>query len=736
MGNSSEYKVFDTAVFRTPIYSLNKYWEKSDLFCTSEIINNKVFVEAIFLASPALFVEINKYLRGDLKEEKLLKFKISILKYYIRMSIRCTPFGLFAGVGVLKIDKVSQLILSELDRFMSHTRLDMRYTCSLISNIEKLENIRKKIKYYINNSLYDSDKYLRYTEYRIINNRRKYSLTAIEKDSYLESIVHISKNGISIAELCDFLTKDGIDIEEANEYIDELIENQVLISEFSPSVTGEDLLDQTIEKLNHIKDSSNLLGILHEIRNSLLKIDSISIGRDIKIYERVKSKISELKIDFEEKYLFQSDLVMHTQKNLISNVLVDQVWEGIKVLNKLAQSSENQNLIKFREEFKKRYEDEEIPLTEALDVETGIGFADFDSTKGGISPLLEGIPFFTSSYKNTISLDPVDSIILDKYNNFLRKGKMEEMEICDEDFINLHENWEDLPDTFSALIEILEIWDDPKKNLIVLNKAGNTSATNVLGRFCYCENEIYSLVKEITQIEQKLNEEKILAEIVHLPESRTGNVVMRPVLREYEIPYLARDNVKKENVIPITDLMVSIQGERIILRSKKLSKEVLPRLASAHTFWVNSLPIYHFLGALQTQGLRPGLFFRWGAFLNNKSYLPRVRYKNIILSPAIWNISSKDIKNIPKITDVSFYQKVKEFKEKMKLPNLVQLVIKDNCLLIDFDHLLSVQMLFSEVKKNGFKLQEFLYNDKCEFAKRGKEIFTNEIILNFYKIKG
>ncbi|MBL3547914.1 lantibiotic dehydratase [Chryseobacterium sp. KMC2] len=61
---------------------------------------------------PDLYDEINKWLRSEkqFSPENNQKLKHTILKYYSRMSTRCTPFVLFAGLRLGKLDKNVLLI--------------------------------------------------------------------------------------------------------------------------------------------------------------------------------------------------------------------------------------------------------------------------------------------------------------------------------------------------------------------------------------------------------------------------------------------------------------------------------------------------------------------------------------------------------------------------------------------------------------------------------------------------
>ena len=79
--------------------------------------------------------------------------------------------------------------------------------------------------------------------------------------------------------------------------------------------------------------------------------------------------------------------------------------------------------------------------------------------------------------------------------------------------------------------------------MIAIESSDNVSAAKLLGRFCNGNADIHNLTKEIVEKEKKCYPDKILAEIVHIPESRTGNILRRPVLRDYEIAYLSNSGV-------------------------------------------------------------------------------------------------------------------------------------------------------------------------------------------------
>src|SRR5262249_26553695 len=146
---------------------------------------------------------------------------------------------------------------------------------------------------------------------------------------------------------------------------------------------------------------------------------------------------------------------------------------------------------------------------------------------------------------------------------------------------------------------------------VLLQGGSGPSGARLLGRFCHADLELHEHVEQHLRAEEALEPDAVFAEVVHLPEGRLGNILARPVLRAYEIPYLGRAGVPADRQIPVSDLRVSVASGQVVLRSERLGRRVIPRLTSAHNFRA-SQGIYAFLCALQAQGTAGALGWDWG----------------------------------------------------------------------------------------------------------------------------
>ncbi|WP_159092168.1 lantibiotic dehydratase family protein [Aquimarina sp. Aq107] len=732
------YKNFSKYVLRTPLFSFSFYKEltKNEELSEEElkaVCTDKIVKEAIFLASPSLYQEFEKWLKGEIKEKAASeRMMYSVLKYLSRMSSRCTPFGLFAGTAVGEFSNITSIELSDKSKNNRHTRLDMNYLVALSQDIVKDKKIRNQLLFYPNTSIYKAGKQLRYVEYSYINSRRVHHIVAVEDSEYLQKVLTKVKKGALLSDLAEVLVDDEITYEEASGYIDQLVESQLLISELEPSVSGPEFLDQIMPVLKKLSGTDHIISELENARETLEHIDK-KMGNSAQEYINLSESLKKLETGFELKYMFQTDMNLSVEKNTLSYDTIRKIRRGLSLLNKLTLPPKETFISRFKSAFYERYESREVSLSKALDVELGIGFLQ-DKDSGDVSQIIDDLLLPYKQEKvavKEVKWSSIQSILHKKLVSSIKEGK-HLLELTDKDFEGLEENWQDLPDTISSMVELVEI-DSTQK--IVMSSCGGSSAANLLGRFCHGDDSLNTYTQEIIDLETKLNPDKILAEIVHLPESRVGNILMRPNFRKYEIPYLAKSIITDQDQLLLDDLMISASPRgKVKLRSKKFNKEVLPHLTNAHNFLSNALPIYQFLANMQTQNVRSGIGFDWGPFSDEYDFLPRVEYKDVIFSNATWNISSLDIADLLKSqkNDDEFKIELHKIIDAKKLPQFVLLVDGDNELLINTRNVTSMKMLLNTVKKRGrFKLKEFLHSEDSSI-KEGENTFTNQIVVSFY----
>ena len=747
------YLPFKHFVFRTPTLPVNTFFQEMEKLEKDEgywipFLQNQLLQEAIFLASPVLYDEIQKFINGYItKTKEVEKLKCAVLRYYSRMCSRCTPFGLFAGLSLGKFEDPDTsnlipqtshpIILPSLSQYRRYTRLDMHYLCALAQDMGKNEEIQRNVKYYPNSSLYVLGSKLRYVEYFYKNSRRVHQISSVDFSEYLEKIIDFAKNGATFNELStlviSLLPDDNILLVDAEGFIFELINNQILVSELEPEITGKDFLVQVLKVISGISNEvQQNIESLTTLSILLKKMDTQKLGETIELYNEAEEVVKTTGTAYEKNYLFQVDMLKPTENAALNSKIADEILEAIIFMNPLSVAPKETMFQKFTENFYERYEEREMPLLQVLDVESGIGYP---VSRGDISPLIEGYFLPSREDENKIIWNKIQSVLFKKLIDNYKENR-HTVKFTEKDFDFLKPNWDDLPQTISCMCEIFS--QNNNEDIIFVHGSGGSSAANILGRFCYMDNKLEEYVKEITSFESSQNQDVIFAEIVHLPESRLGNILLRPVLRDYEIPYLAKSSVSLDYQIPLSDLYIMRRRGKIVLRSKTLNKEIVPRLSTAHNYSRSVMPVYHFLCDLQTQGLRGGVGFNWGVLAQEFDFLPRAVYKNTILSLATWKVKTEDFKKfIDKQNDTEIKTNIQQWRKERNIPQFILLTEGDNELLVDFENVLSIKMLYSAIKKRpGFELKEFLFDIQNSVVKDEQgNPFTNEFIITFHKIR-
>lgn len=690
----ADYSFHPQLVVRTPRLPLDTDFTEDRI---KDLLQQSWFREAIYIASPELYDECIRFLQGELKEEKKQKLIVSLAKYYARMNSRCTPFGIFAGCSVVQWGEQTKITMKEMPA--RRTRLDMFYLSRLVQELSKKDFIRDRLRYSANNTGYVVGDEWRYIEVRYANNQRAYRISAVGYSEYLKDILLFAGTGVTIRQLTDHLQQYSATEAEALIFVNELIEEQVLVSEWEVAITGKEYMYQVLGVLEKINTDGDwrinlVMAVLYYVESTLKRIDKEGVN-DVNEYKNIIERLKQLEVPFEENRIFQADAVQATEPGgMVSESVQQTLKEGIDFLKALTPDYLNDNLEQFKKRFREKYEGREMPLALVLDTESGIGYKR-EMLEQHESPLIHGLVLPAGGAVEPPSIGGYESRWL-KYLLKAQKENAHTIVLTDDDIGKPSADRSDWPPSFIVSFKLAA---DGK---VVIDYAGGSSAVNLLGRFGYADPGLADLGREVTGREEKQNPDVILAEIVHLPEDRTGNVLQHPAFRSYEIPYLAKAGVDAEHSIGIDDLLVSVVNDRVVLRSARLGKEIIPRLSNAHNYSYHSLPIYHFLCDLQMQGQCSGASFNFGGLESYFNFLPRVEYKQCILYPATWVLGRRDFEGLA----------FDELVSKWNLPKRFVLADGDNELLIDCTNELMRSCFINLLKKRpGIRLKEFIEGD-------------------------
>ena len=730
------YSPFDQFVLRTPLLSFDFFRQLTSEKEVSDkklqrAYSNKIIKEAIFLASPTLYFELEKWMLGDLESKKEQRVKLSLLKYLSRMSSRCTPFGLFAGCTLGNFAEQTHLEIGKAKDHHRFTRPDMNYLVALSQDLAKREHIKNQLTYFPNSSLYRIGEQLRYIEYFYVESRRQHHIVEIDDSIYLQKILECAAQGASLQKMSEAIVDDEISPSEASGFLEELLDSQVLTSNLEPSVSGPPFIDQMVKVLQPLQGCEKELKFLKGISQRFTALDH-TLGNNPQQYLELSAFLKEQATAFELKYLFQTDLEPNGQNCTLAKDVLPSIKTALALFNGITPKPSEDNLSRFKEAFLERYEEREMPLSEVLDVETGIGYLQ-NTGSGDINPLVDDLllpPTEDGFEERDVKWNAIHSLLLEKLLK-AREARAHTIQLTTSDFEPFSATWDDLPDTLSFMTELVY---ENGQTKIQISGGGGSSAANLLGRFCHKESSVTPYTRKIVAQEKAMINDKIMAEIVHLPEARVGNILMRPNLRQFEIPYLAQSVMKDEKKLPLNDLYVSVKNNRIYLRSKRYNKEVIPRLTNAHNYSANALPIYHFLSDLQTQGLRSSISFNFGPIETLFDFLPRVTYENLILHEARWRIKKDVFKKLltVKSQKKELMKDIQQLQKEKNLSNYVLLVDGDNELLINLENYTSVLMLLETIKnRDEFILKEFLHHQDG-IVRTEDGYHTNQVIVSFF----
>ena len=366
----------------------------------------------------------------------------------------------------------------------------------------------------------------------------------------------------------------------------------------------------------HQLDSKSTIALLEQLQDAQILFDEQ--------YPNISGQEYFSRIGYHQALSSETYLISERpyKTGALGEEVLKHLPEFLAWMSLVLPTNESVELNTFKNAFLKKYEGKEIPLSIALDPELGIGYGNLEqagkeqeliaflqdaASKNHTSPRI-GYGIFQQFLLREINKG--QPIALEKFHPETNKTVAPK-----------------LPNSLNVLLHFFE-------NLPVIHSAGGASANALLGRFTLASASLENFCRFIANLEQEANPEVLFFDIAYQAEKHIDNVNRRKKVYEQELPILTWS----ENQAPlyVEDILLSVQQNELVLRSKSHNMRLVPRLPTAYNYSRSDLSLYRFLCDLQQQHLHCQLSFQLSDFFSDLDHYPRASYKGIIVSPETW----------------------------------------------------------------------------------------------------
>lgn len=692
-------------------------WEAALL----ELYQTGHFRQAIYLASPSLHSALADYDK-QAPEKSRRKVLFSLYKYVIRMSTRPTPFGLFSVTGSGVLAEGSKLSGQVVTKARKTIRLQMNALIQVASWLENQQHPEHPIRYVANNSLYRARTAYRYIEIKKSADTEERIISEVDDFAELTLLLKAAKTPQTKNELAKRLS-GRLTTDQSSRLIQDLIDSGLLLSELSPNATGPDFEDRIKAYLDKCRPESEQAQRLYELISGLSSQDSISC------LQNTAEELTRIIPALSEHPLLRAQISTLKEPTLSKKAITKLATDFAAVKAILRPSQQSGPLTVLKQKFRAHHGAWQMPLCELLESEMGMEYAGLTMQAGKPPTLLAQLEFAQTGYVRGLS-ETATSRIKHKVLDRALSDQLYQVEILENDLKPLAGQ----PAPGTGFYWLGEILASSAKNIdrgdfqFHLKAAGGHSGLELMARFAQDDPVLAVRLSDATSALAETGNENIHAEIAHIPDARIGAIVSRPHLWPYEIPYLAYSVMPASRQIAVSDILVSVsEDEGFVLTSKSLAKRIIPHNTTAHNY-AHGLPIYQFLSDVANQHNQL-MAWDWGQ-LETFSFLPRVSFGHLILSPAQWNLSGQTRQKVLEVIDQD--RRWNLLRHKLRIPRQVQICRGDNLLLIDFENYFARMLFKAELQKTGhLKIQEYLQSGSRQLVKDKSGRYSHELVLAF-----
>lgn len=635
-----------------------------------------LFQEALAIASPSLHQALRK---GSFIE--LNKIYLSLLKYFLRMCSRTTPFGLFSCVGWGEFAEKTQLQF-DLASLKKRVKPDMTWVKSLVNFFHAEAGLVQHLQVRANpNLMRKAKKFLLIKKSEAKATR---DLISIRHTLASEAVLDLARKPILYADLEEKLSAQFSqhDRKKITACVEQMFQKEYLLSELSICVDRSFTLATLLDKIKCLYSQLPALDSLEQVNQSLITYEMCLAGQGISHLEHVLQQMNAWK---KVDYPLHVDAFLTTTHIKLTHKIQEDLSHTATALWLLAQqSTQTAKLHHYHQAFLEKYGVYRlVPVMELINDTKGLGLP----VEEIVETKPEQLSHLTEKLLTCVSGSEI--IIDDLIQNL---------------WFSHQEKFAAAPLSLELYFEILsssaqEI-EEGNYTLLMNPTMASMQAGNTFGRFFYGWEEKEAKIAAMRQFlerEEALNEQAVFVEASFLPEDpRVANVCYFEKIRQFQLHMHYQE--PSPSLMDLNDLYVGATTQRLYLYSKRLQKEVCVSMSSA----VNpdfAPPLLKFLLDISLFRFTPFSPYIWQGLAKTTVYLPRIKYRNTILCPARWYFNRDQLKRNLEAKNIE--EALWKALHAHRVPETVYLTDFDRRLFIRWNHPEHFKLLCQQLIRQG-----------------------------------
>lgn len=643
--------------------------------------------EALGLASPALAAELDRLCHGTAAAtvKDLRRAVLSVASYLLRWQRRSTPFGLFAGLTTARTGSTRSSIGK---RHRAVARADGVWLAALLEHLERHPGLRTRLLVAADNTATVRDGRILTAQRAGPDDGRSVPLreTSARYTRPVQAALTLAATPIRLDALAAAVA-ERFPTAAAGQIcavLDALVDQRLLITSLRPPMTAADGLTHVIHTLTaagaaELDDLAPLLRRLTAVRGLLVEHDTTDDPARAAILRASASEQMTALAPGGQSATLAVDTRLDAQVRIPEAVLTEAARAATILLRVTAKPFGSAAWLDYHARFRARYGPGALVPVRELLADSGLGFP-----TGYLGAPRAHPAWRTLTERDAAFLALVQRAALDHGDEIvLTDADIDSLTVGDPATVAAPARVELGVAVHAASAEAVD-----RGEFLLRVTAAPPVPTSMAGRFTHLLDAGRDRLAANYLADGEAADRDVVAVQLSFPPRRPHNenvTRVPPLLPDV----LALAEHPTGNPVEVDDLAVTADGDQMYLVQVSTGRRVVPHIPHALDTTVQSPPLARFLA--EVADARTAVFgpLDVGA-ARTLPYLPRVRYRRIILSAARWILTAADL---PALAGPRWDTGLTEWRRRWRVPARVVLCDGELRLPLDLDHPLERTLL-------------------------------------------